>query len=95
MTYFGDMMDFAIAKVSTKGQIVIPSAMRTGIKTGDEFLMVKDDDRFVLKNIKSLAADMKDDLVFARRTEEAWKRIETGKGKAYTEKEFLEELKKW
>jgi AbrB family looped-hinge helix DNA binding protein len=88
-------MEFAIAKVSTKGQIVIPSSMREGIKTGDEFLIVKDKDRLVFKNMKKIAAGVKEDLEFARSTEEAYQRIKAGKGRRMSDKEFLEEIKKW
>ena len=88
-------MEYAIAKVSTKGQIVIPSNMRKDIKAGDEFLMVRDEERIVLKNLKKVAAQVKDDLEFARRTEEAWKEIDAGKGKRMSAKDFLKELKTW
>ena len=95
MTYSGDIMEFAIASVSTKGQIVIPSAMRSDIKAGDQFLMVKDEGRFVLKDIKGLAADLKDDLIFAQRTEEAWKRYEKGEFTHMSGEDFLKELEGW
>jgi AbrB family looped-hinge helix DNA binding protein len=88
-------MDFAIAKVSTKGQIVIPSEMRAGIKKGDEFLMVKDNERIILKSIKNLAADVKDDLIFADRVEKAWKRYDEGKFIEMSKEDFLKELEKW
>ncbi|MBS3106307.1 AbrB/MazE/SpoVT family DNA-binding domain-containing protein [Candidatus Woesearchaeota archaeon] len=88
-------MEYAIAKVSTKGQIVIPTSMRDDIKAGDEFLIVKDSERLVFKNLKKVAKDLKDDLEFARRTEEAWKRFEAGKFKSMEADEFLKELKKW
>ena len=93
MTYFGDIMEFAIARVSTKGQIVIPSSMRTDIKTGDEFLMVKDGGRIVLKDMKGLAADLKDDLIFAERVEKAWQDYDAGKFITKSKDEFLKELR--
>jgi AbrB family looped-hinge helix DNA binding protein len=88
-------MEFAIAKVSTKGQIVIPSELRTGIKKGDEFLMVKDNGRIILKSVESLAADLKDDLIFSERVEKAWERYDKGEFKTISEEDFLKELKKW
>jgi AbrB family looped-hinge helix DNA binding protein len=88
-------MDFAIAKVSTKGQIVIPSGLRAGIKKGDEFLMVKDNGRIILKSIRSLAAGVKDDIVFAERVEKAWQRYDTGKFRELSKEDFLKELEKW
>jgi AbrB family looped-hinge helix DNA binding protein len=86
-------MDFAITKMSTKGQIVIPSSLRKNISTGDEFLMVKDDERIILKSMSSLASDLKDDLVFAEKVDKAWQDYDKGKFKTKTKEEFLKELK--
>ncbi len=38
---------------------------------------------------------MKEDLEFARRTEEAWQRIENGEGIRMPKEEFLKALEKW
>ena len=81
--------------MSTKGQIVIPSSLRKNINTGDEFLVVKDDERIILKSMSSLASDLRDDLVFAERVEKAWQDYDKGKFKTKTKKEFLKELKSW
>ena len=89
----GDIMEFAIAKISTKGQIVIPSTLRGNIKVGDEFLIIKDENRIVLKNIKDIAKDLKEDLVFARRVEKAWQDYDKGKFTSKSKDDFLKELK--
>lgn len=86
-------MEFAIAKVSTKGQIVIPNPLRRNIHTGDEFLIVKDDSRMVLKNIKDVAQDIKDDLIFAERVEKAWQDYDKGKFITKSKDDFLKELR--
>ena len=86
-------MEFAITKISTKGQIVIPRALRKNISTGDEFLMVKDDKRIILKSISSLASGLKQDVVFAEKVEKAWQEHDKGKFREKTKKEFLKELK--
>ncbi len=88
-------MEYAIAKVSSKGQIVIPRAMRSDIHQGDEFLVVKEEGRFVLKNLKDVASDLKDDLKFAAHVEKAWQDYEAGKFKSMSKEDFLKELKKW
>ena len=85
-------MEYAIAKVSTKGQIVIPSSLRGNIHDGDEFLMVKDDNRIVLKSMKSLASKLKEDLIFATRVEKAWQEHDKGKFETKSKDEFLKEL---
>lgn len=85
-------MEFAIAKVSTKGQIVIPSSIRKDIHTGDEFLIVKDNGRMIMKNMKNLASDLKDDLIFAEKVEKAWKEHDKNKFKTKSKDDFLKEL---
>ena len=85
----------AITKVSSKGQIVIPSNMRKDIGVGDQFLIIKEDNKFIMKKINELVKDLKQELVFAQRVEKAWNRYEKGKFKSMSAKKFLEELNKW
>lgn len=87
------MMEYAIAKVSTKGQIVIPTPLRDDIETGDEFLMIKDDGRFILKSMKSLASSLRDDLAFAEEVEKAWQEYDKGKFQKKSKEDFLRELR--
>jgi AbrB family looped-hinge helix DNA binding protein len=86
-------MEFAIAKISTKGQIVIPSSLREDIGTGDEFLLVKDGGRIVMKNVKDLASDLKEDLDFAEKVEKAWQEYDKGKFVTKSKDDFLKELR--
>jgi len=46
------MMEFAIAKIRAIGQIVISSSLGGDILNGDKFLIVRDDGKIILKNIK-------------------------------------------
>jgi AbrB family looped-hinge helix DNA binding protein len=87
-------MEVAVTKVSSKGQIVIPSSMRKNIAVGDEFLIIKEDNKFIMKKINELAKDLKKELVFAQRIEKAWNLYEKGKFKSASAKKFLEELEK-
>ncbi len=89
------MMNMDFIKMSSRGQIVIPSAMREDLSKGEEFLIIKDDERFVLKKARQVTEQMKEDLEFARRTEEALQGIESGEGKTMDADEFVEEMKKW
>jgi len=79
--------------MSSKGQIVIPANMRANLKVGDDILIIRDDERIILKKAESLTEQMKEDLEFARRTEEAWKEIDEGKFTEYSTEEFFERLK--
>ncbi len=89
------MIEIDTTTISSKGQIVIPSNMRKGIKEGDKFLIIKDNSSFLLKRADELDEKFKEDLEFARRTEEAYKRHERGDFKTLSVDKFLEELEKW
>ncbi len=89
------MVNIGITRLSSKGQIVIPSEMRKDLKEGDELLILKDDYRIVLQKVNKLTEEMKEDLEFAKRTEEAWQRIDNGKFIEMPADKFLEELEKW
>ena len=89
------MVTIDIIRMSSKGQIVIPSSMRKDLKEGEDLIIVKDDERFILKKAEKLSEKIKEDLEFARRTEEAWKEIDEGKFTSYSKEEFLKKLEKW
>ena len=88
-------MDVAITKMSSKGQIVIPAEMRQEIHEGEKLIIIKNDKQLILKKVKDLEKNLADDLIFAKRTEEAWKRYEKGEFKSMGSKDFLKELEKW
>jgi len=89
------MVSIDIIKVSSKGQVVIPSSMRKDIKEGDELIIIKDDERMIIKKVEKLTDKIKEDLEFAKRTEEAYKRIDNGEGIKMDFDDFIEEMKKW
>ena len=81
--------------MSSKGQIVIPSEMRGSIHEGDRLLIIKNKEQLILKKTKDLNKNLEEDLAFAKATEEAWKEYEKGTFTRMSEKDFLEEIKKW
>ena len=87
-------MEIAITKLSSKGQVVIPAEMRRDLKEGDKLVLIKNDHQLIMKKASKLDKQLKEDLEFAKRTEEAWKRYEQGKFTSSTADEFLKELKK-
>ena len=89
------MADIAITKMSSKGQIVIPAEMRKNFHEGEKFIVISSGDRLILKGIKNIDKNLKEDLEFARRTEEAYKKYERGEFKKMNAKDFLKMLKKW
>lgn len=89
------MASIGITKMSSKGQIVIPKELRHGLKEGEEFVIIRDGKRIILKSVEDFEENIKEDLEFAKRTEEAYKRHEAGDFIKMDADEFLEELKKW
>lgn len=88
------MEDIAITKMSSKGQIVIPQKMRKDLKEGDKLVIMKNNNQIILKKADKFSENIKEDLEFAKRTEEAWKRYEAGKFKSLPMDKFLKELEK-
>ncbi len=80
--------------MSSKGQVVVPAEMREDIKEGEKLIIMKSDDRIILKKASGFRKQLAEDLEFARRTEEAWKEYDKGHFKSMSADEFLEELKR-
>ena len=78
--------------MSSKGQIVIPIEMRKGFKEKESFVIIKNGKQLILKSVKDFDENLKEDLIFAKRTEEAWKRYEKGEFKSMDVDEFIKML---
>ena len=88
-------MQIEITRMSSKGQIVIPKEMRKDIDEGEKLIIIQDKNQFIIKKAKDTDKNFKEDLEFARRTEEAWKRYEKGEFIEMDADEFLKKLKTW
>ncbi len=88
-------MEIALTKMSSKGQVVIPAELRENIKEGENLMVIKNNGQLILKKVKNLNKNLKEDLEFARRTEIAWEMYEKGEFKSSTAKEFLKDLDGW
>lgn len=89
------MANISVTKISSKGQVVIPQEMRNDLKEGDKLVIIKNNKQLILKKMEDFNKNIEEDLEFARRTEEAWKRIEAGKGIEMNFDDFIKEMKKW
>ena len=90
------MVEIGITRMSSKGQIVIPIEMRKKIKEGEKLLIIEGTKgNFLIKKASKLSEAFQEDLEFARRTEEAWKRIDAGEGIRMDSKDFMKEMHKW
>ena len=88
-------MEIAITKMSSKGQVVIPSEMRTDIKEGEKLIIIRSNGQLIMKKATEMDKRLEEDIEFARRTEEAWKRYKKGEFTEMDSKDFLKELEKW
>jgi len=89
------MVNINITKISSKGQIVIPLDMREGLKEGDKLIVIRNGNQIILKKAEHFDKNLEEDLEFAKRTEEAYKRHEKGDFISIDGDEFLEQMKKW
>ena len=89
------MINIAITKLSSKGQIVIPSEMRGDFIVREKLVIIKNKEQLILKKASDLDKNLEEDLAFARKTEEALKRSEKGLYKEMNAKEFTDKLEKW
>jgi len=88
-------MDVAITRMSSKGQIVIPASMRENILEGEKLLIIRDGERYIIKPLAELEPALKEDLLFAEKTERAFEEYHKG---AFTKKAasgFRDELASW
>jgi len=88
-------MDVAITRMSSKGQIVIPAELRKGLVEGDKLLLIKDNDNIIMKKASALSKNFLEDLEFANKTDESWKKYEKGEFKKMEFDDFISEMKKW
>lgn len=89
------MVEIDITKMSSKGQIVIPSEMRVGFDKNERFVIIKSGKQLILERVKDFDKKLEEDLIFAKRTEEAFKRYEKGEFIEMDFDKFLKRLKKW
>jgi len=89
------MSDISVTHMSSKGQIVIPSDMRSGFKEGEKFVVIRSGNRIILKSVTDFDENIVEDLKFAEGTEQALKRYDKGLFKTMSGDEFLEALETW
>ena len=89
------MVEISLTKISSKGQVVIPQEMRDKLKEGDKLVVIKNDGQIILKKMEDFNKNLQEDLEFAKRTEEAWKRYDRGEFISMDAEKFRKEIKKW
>ncbi|MCH7850234.1 MAG: AbrB/MazE/SpoVT family DNA-binding domain-containing protein [Nanoarchaeota archaeon] len=89
------MANIGITRLSSKGQVVIPAWMRKNFNEGDKIVIIENGDQLILKKATDFDKNIEEDLEFAKRTEEAYKRIENGNFISLDSESLFEEMEKW
>jgi AbrB family looped-hinge helix DNA binding protein len=89
------MTNVDITKISSKGQIVIPQDMREDLKEGEKLIIIKAGKQIILQKVKDFSKNLEEDLEFAKKTADAWKRYEKGEFISKDSESFLKELEEW
>ena len=89
------MVEIEITRLSSKGQVVIPIEMRKGFKEGEKLVIIKTGDKIIIKKASGMDEQFKEDIEFAKRTDEARKRIEAGEYISVNSENLFEEMMKW
>jgi len=88
-------MEVGITRMSSKGQIVIPASMRTDLLEGEKLLIIREGERIILKPLGELEPALREDILFAEKTEHAFEEYKKG---TFTRKDggkFIDELSSW
>ena len=89
------MNGISITKMSSRGQVVIPLEMRKDLAEGVKLVVMRNKGQIILKKADDFAENIEEDLEFARRTEEAYQRIESGEFISVDSENLSEEMNKW
>lgn len=88
-------MDVGVIRISSKGQIVIPASMRKDLTEGEQLLVIREGDRFILKPLDALEPAVREDILFAEMTEKAFLEYKKGKVIRRSDQEFIDDLASW
>jgi AbrB family looped-hinge helix DNA binding protein len=88
-------MEIAITRMSSKGQVVVPAEMRRDIKEGEKMIIIKTEGQIIMKKATEMDEKLREDIIFAQRTEAAFKRYEKGEFISMDFDKFIAEMKKW
>ena len=82
-------------KLGSKGRLVLPAGLRKAFRDGEELLAIRAGDEIILKKASSLSEQEREDLEFAKSTEEGWKEIDRGECTTMDFDDFIREMKTW
>lgn len=81
-----------ITKLSTRGQIVLPEAIRKNIESGTAFMVSKQNNLIILKQLDGLT---KKEIGEIKELDKIWKDVDSGNCESYEAEEFFKKMKEW
>jgi hypothetical protein len=69
--------------------------MRKDLSRGKELLIIRDGERYILKPLHELEPSLKEDILFAEKTERAFESYQKGEFTRKPGQAFIEELASW
>jgi len=88
-------MDIAITVMSSKGQVVIPASMRSNLPEGEKILIIREGERLILKPLTDIEPALRDDIIFAEKTEKAFEEYSKGTFIRKKAGDFIAEMDSW
>jgi AbrB family looped-hinge helix DNA binding protein len=90
-------MNVEIVKLSSKGQLVLPLAIRKrfGIGKGERLMIVEEGGTIVVRPLKQMKENIEEEIYLMSRAAKGWIQVEKGKAKTMLKDEFLKELSAW
>lgn len=88
-------MDIGITRLDSGGQIVIPAFMRRGFAEGTRLLIIRDGERFIIRSLDGLEPELKEDVLFADRTERELQGFTAGSFTRKGDADFIRDLESW
>ena len=88
-------MDIAITVMSSKGQVVIPASMRSDLPEGEKILIIREGERLILKPLTYIKPALRDDIIFAEKTEKAFEEYSKGTFIRKKAGDFIAEMDSW
>jgi len=81
-----------ITKLSSKGQIVIPETIRTNIEVGTPFVVSKQGNLIILKQVEGMTME---EIKEAKELDVIWKTIDEGQAVTLSKEDFQKEMENW
>jgi bifunctional DNA-binding transcriptional regulator/antitoxin component of YhaV-PrlF toxin-antitoxin module len=88
-------MDVAITRMSSKGQVVIHASMRTDLPEGEKILIIREGKRIILKPLTDIEPALREDILFAEKTETAFGEYSKGNFTKKKAGDFIKKMDSW